>query len=227
MPNYTRLSVMLTSRAEPAVPRSGQPAWWLRALLVLQSPRAVFSAVRDDSDEAAHARQEPLTAILYLAGIAGVLATGASGRLLDNREFDGLLVAVWALFAGGIYALAAYWIGGCAVYVGAALAGSRGSYRRARHVLAFAAAPLALSLVAWPIRLAVHGGDVFRSGGADTGTGDRLFETFELATVAWSLVLLAIGIRAVHEWTWARTLAAVALPTAVPALLFARAYGLI
>ena len=37
--------------------------WWLRTLLVLQSPRSVFAALRDDSREAAGARQEPIIAI--------------------------------------------------------------------------------------------------------------------------------------------------------------------
>ena len=43
------------------------------------------------------------------------------------------------------------------------LAGSLGTYRRARHILAFAAVPLALSLSVWPVRLAIYGTDVWRS----------------------------------------------------------------
>jgi hypothetical protein len=40
-------------------------------------------------------------------------------------------------------------------------------------------------------------------------------------------VLLAIGIQTVHGWTWARTLAATAVPALAPAAALARAYGLI
>jgi len=37
----------------------------------------------------------------------------------------------------------------------------------------FASAPLALSLLlVWPVRLAIYGDDLFRSGGSDTGTGE-------------------------------------------------------
>jgi hypothetical protein len=42
---------------------------------VLQSPRPVFAALRDDSDEAAEARQDTAGAIVWLAGIALVLST--------------------------------------------------------------------------------------------------------------------------------------------------------
>ena len=216
----------MSTRAEtPAGATSAERDWWLRALLVLQSPRAVFAALRDDSDAASHARQEPLVALVYLAGIAGVLATNASGRLLDRAEFDGLLIGVWAFFAGGIYGVGTYWLGGAVVYLGAKLAGSRGSYRRARHLLGFAAAPLALALLAWPIRIALYGGDVFRSGGADAGAANRFFEGIELAAVAWMFVLLVVGLRTVHGWTWPRSLAAAGPPAVLPVLLFARAYG--
>ena len=47
---------------------SPERAWLLRALLVLQSPRSVFAAIRDDSDEAAGARSEALLALVWLAG---------------------------------------------------------------------------------------------------------------------------------------------------------------
>jgi hypothetical protein len=66
-----------------------------------------------------------------------------------------------------------------------------------RHALAFASAPVALSLfLVWPVRLAVYGQDVFRSGGSDHGTGETAFVAVELLFVAWSLALLALGLRA-------------------------------
>ena len=49
--------------------------WWLRTLLVLQRPRPVFVALRDESRESLSDRAEPVLLIVILAGIAGVLAT--------------------------------------------------------------------------------------------------------------------------------------------------------
>jgi hypothetical protein len=199
--------------------------WWLRALLVLQAPRPVFAAIRDDTDDAAEARQEPLVAIVFLAGIAGVLATSIAGRLLDDPAFDGLVVLVWAIVGGGFYGLAAYFLVGALLHLGASLLGSLGSYRRARHLLGFAAVPIALSLLVWPVRLALHGSDAFRSGGGDRGTGEDVFLAVQAGFVLWALALLAVGVRTVHGWSWSRALAATALPAALPALAFARAYG--
>jgi hypothetical protein len=215
----------VTTSAE-ALPQAERD-WWLRALLVLQSPRPVFAALRDDSDEAAHARQEPLLAIVFLAGISLVLSTTIAGRLLDDPEYDDLLIAVWAIVAGGIHGIVAYFVVGAAVYLGASFAGGLGSYRRARHVLGFAGVPLALSLLVWPIRIAVYGDDAFRSGGSDDGTANTVFEALELGFLGWALALLVIGTRTVHGWTWPRALAATVLPTALPALALARAYGLV
>jgi hypothetical protein len=216
----------VSAKAVPAA-SADERAWWLRTLLVLQSPRAVFAALRDDSNDAASARQEPLLAIVFLAGIALVLGTTIAGRLLDDPQYDGVLIAVWAIVAGGIHGILAYFVVGAAVYFGASFAGGLGSYRRARHVLGFAAVPLALSLVVWPVRLAVFGSDAFRTGGSDSGAANSVFEALELGFLAWALVLLVIGTRTVHGWTWARALAATALPAALPALALARAYGLV
>jgi hypothetical protein len=187
--------------------------WWLRALAVFQSPSTVFMALRDDSDAQATARQEPVLALVWLAGISGVLATPSAGTLLDNSDLDGLLVAVLVFLAGGMYGLATYFLGGGAVYLGARAAGGTGSYRRARHLLAYAAAPLVLLLVVvWPVRLAVYGDDVFRTGGADaTGAGRWVFESVEAAVFAWAFVLLVVGIRAVHGWRLVRSLGSLVL----------------
>ena len=74
---------------------ANERVWLLRALLVLQSPREVFAALRDDSEDAARARSEPIVALVWLAGIACVLATPVAGRVLDDVEFDSLLIAVY------------------------------------------------------------------------------------------------------------------------------------
>src|SRR5207302_8608601 len=154
--------------ATRAHPHSPDKAWLLRALLVLQSPRSVFAALRDDSDESAGERQDVAGALVWLAGIAGVLATTVAGRLLDDVEIDGLLVAVWAFLAGGLYGFTMYYAVGKVFHVALRRLASRGSLRRARHVLAFAATPIALALfVYWPVRIALSGGALFRTGGAD------------------------------------------------------------
>jgi hypothetical protein len=211
------------SQDEPAS-RAGsdQRAWWLRGLLVLQSPGAVFAALRDDSEEAASGRQEPVTAIVYLAATAAVLSTAAAGRLLDDFEFDALLIVVWTIFAGGIYAFAGYWLCGALVHLGARALGAGGSYRRSRHLLGYAAAPLALSLlVVWPLQLAIFGSDLFRRGGSDAGAGGDAFRWLARGFILWALALLLVGLRAVHGWTWPRAAAAFALATALPALVVA------
>jgi hypothetical protein len=187
----------------------------------------VFAALRDGSDEVAQARQEPITAIVILAGIASVLWAPVAGRLLDDPAIDdGLAVAVWAFIGGAFYGVLGYWLGGGALQLGLRAAGSLGDYRRARHLLAFAAAPIALSLVLWPVRLAVYGEDVFRTGGSDGGAGDGAFVALELGFVAWALVLLVVGVRTVHGWGWRRALegvgvavVALAVPIALLQLL--------
>lgn len=170
--------------------------WLLRAALVLVSPRRVFRSLRDDSDPAARARSEAVLALVLLAGIATVLWTPQYGRLMDDAlvDGDGLLVAVIAFVGGGIYGTAAYWATGLALSWLTQALGRRLGYRQARHLVAFAAAPLALSLVLlWPVRLAFYGDDLFRTGGSDHGAGNAVFVGLELGLIAWALLLLVLG----------------------------------
>ena len=191
---------------------SPEREWWLRVPAVLLGPRAVFVALRDDSQEQADARQEPVLALVYLAGIAAVLGTSTAATLFDDPEYDALLAAVWAFVAGGVYAFAGYWIIGGSLYLGARGLGGLGDYRRARHLLAFAVAPLALSLlVLWPIEVAAFGTDIFERGGSDGGTAGTVFDAIELGFALWSAALLLVGVRAVHGWSWWRSLGALAL----------------
>jgi hypothetical protein len=204
----------------PTARASLQKQWWLRALAVFQSPRPVFAALRDESRPDMEAREEPVLAIIILAGIAGVLMASGSGRLLDEELVDdsAAVVAVLLFLSGAIYGIATYWLGGAALYIGMRGAGSQGSYRRARHVLAFAAIPLVLGLVlVWPLRLLVYGLDPFRSGGSDTGAGDLVFELALAAFALWALGLLVYGISVVERWRLLR--AAVSLALAVLAVL--------
>jgi len=188
--------------------------WWLRTLAIFQSPRAVFAALRNEAPEDAEARQEPVLALVLLAGMAGVLVAPSTGRLLDESIVDSsmVVVAVLVFITGALYGTATYWIGGAALYVGLRGAGSKGSYLRARHILAFAAAPLVLGLVfVWPVRIAVYGSDLFRSGGSDDGTGNIVFDVILGAIGLWAVGLLVYGITVVERWTIVRSLVALAL----------------
>jgi Yip1 domain len=174
-----------------------QKEWWLRTFAVFHKPRLVFAGLRDDSDEAAEARQEPVLAITSLAGIAAVLSTSLSGRALDDPAFSNSVLAVlsWAFIGGLVYGAIVYWLGGLIVHAIASALRTESTYRQARHLVAFAAAPLALSLLlVWPIRIAAYGNDLFRSGGSDTGAGDVLFDLLILASYAWTFGLVAFGL---------------------------------
>lgn len=192
--------------------RSAEHAWFLRALLVLQAPRSVFAALRDDTREAGDVRQDAAGAVVWVAGIAGVLATSVASTLLDDPARDWIVVAVWAFLAGGLYGFALYFIVGKILHTALRQLGSQGSFRRARHTLAFASAPIALALVLyWPIRIAVYGRDLFRTGGADGSTGGDVFAWLFYAFVLWALALLVLGVRTVHGWSWGRSVAGVAI----------------
>jgi hypothetical protein len=192
----------VTARAEW---RITDERFWLReAVAVLVSPRMVFTALRDDSDEAARARSEAVLALVLLAGIASVLWAPNVGRLLDDRfvQWDAALIAIVVFFGGAIYGVATYWVAGFVLYAAVSPFRFTRSYRQARQLLAFAAAPVALSLfVVWPVRLAVYGEDVFRSGGSDRGAGNGAFIGLELLFVAWSLGLLVLGLRSLRAST--------------------------
>jgi Yip1 domain len=188
--------------------------WWLRTLAIFQSPRAVFAALRNSAPEDVEARQEPVLALVLLAGMAAVLVAPSTGRLLNESIVDNSMavVAVLVFITGGLYGAATYWIGGAALYVGLKGAGSRGSYLRARHILAFAAAPLALGLIfIWPVRIAIYGSDLFRSGGSDQGSGNVVFDVALGAIGLWAVGLLIYGISVVERWSVVRASVALAL----------------
>lgn len=200
----------MATRVEPEVRPSLDKEWWLNTILVLHSPRLVFSALRDDSEDAAGARQEPMVAIVLLGGISAFLSTSAAAHLFDDPVFDAVLVVVVSFLAGALVGLQNYWLGGGALYLGARWLGGTGSYRLARHMVGFAMAPLVLTLAfVWPIAIAVYGGDLFRTGGDDTGAGRWIFQGFWLAAVAWAVGLLLLAVRVVHGWSWVRSLGAV------------------
>jgi hypothetical protein len=198
------------SAADPSADRE----WWLRTLAIFQSPRVVFEALRDESKDQVEARQEPVLALVLLAGVAAVLVAPSTGRLLDEELVDNsaAVLAVLLFLTGAIYGAATYWIGGASLFVGLKGAGSQGSYRRSRHLLAFAAAPLVLGLVlVWPVRLAVYGSDTFRSGGSDTGAAVTVFDATLALFAAWAFGLLVYGISVVERWSLLRAAISLAL----------------
>lgn len=185
--------------------------WWSRAGLVLVRPVAVFEELRDDSPEESQARQEPVVTIVVVAGIAGVLATSFAGTLIEDEGLDALDVALWAFLGGALEGFALYFVLGALVFAGGFAVGSTWRYRHARHVLAYSAMPLAVSVPLWAVELGTEG-----------GLGFDLVRTL---VIAWVSGLLVVGMRTLHAWTWRRTLAAAVLPLLVPALVLARAYG--
>jgi hypothetical protein len=187
---------------------------------VLIAPRPVFAALRDDSDEADRARQEPVGAIVALAGIAGALLSPVARTLLNDPAYSPVVIPVWAFVGGTITGLAFYFVLGGALYAAARGLGGLGSYRRARHLIAYACVPLVLSLLTvWPVRIAVYGTDLFRTGGEDYGRGDAIFGALALGFVAWSAILVLVGVRTVHGWSWPRSAATVALAALLPGLV--------
>jgi Yip1 domain len=204
----------VNAEAPTAAGPSREKQWWLRTLAIFQSPRHVFAALRDESKADMEAREEPVLALIILAGIAAILLVPETGRLLDDPLADdsGAVLAVLVFLTGAIYGIATYWLGGGLLYVGLRGAGSAGSYRRARHVLAFAAAPTVLGLVLiWPLRLALYGTDSFRSGGEDDGMLPFLFDLAGVGLALWSLGLLIYGISVVEQWRLLRAGISVAL----------------
>jgi len=186
--------------------------WWLRAPAVLFSPRSVFAALRNEERDDLEARAEPVLALTLLAGVAVALGASTARTLYDDPLYDAVNMAIWTVFAGGFTAFAAYFIVGGAVHLGARGLGSAGTFRRSRHVLGFALAPLALSALAlWPLGLAIFGSDLFRTGGSDAGLGGDIFYGATVAFMVWAGVLLLVGVRAVHGWSWGRSLAALGL----------------
>jgi hypothetical protein len=200
--------------------------WWLRVVAVLTRPRLVFLALRGEEDDDLGARQEPILLISILAGVAALVLTPSWRELHDGalfstgKDLDGLDVALLTFVTGALDGIGGYFVIGGALYLGARAMGSLGSWRAARHVLAFAAVPLALSgPILLLVGLGAYGSDLYERGGADSGAGGDLLLACQLAGLAWSLALLVYGVRTTYGWPWLRALAAVALLGVFLALL--------
>jgi hypothetical protein len=206
----------MTDASSPRAEATGHGVrdWWLRTLLVLQRPRPVFVALREESREDVGDRAEPILLVVWLAGIAVILF--GLGTYLDGGGRDGVDLAVWTFLGGGIYGFFGYFVFGWLLHLGVRAFGSQGRYRRSRQVLAFALVPVALSLVLWPVKLSLYGEDWFRTGGGDTGAAGSAFDLLTYGFFLWSAVLLVVGVRSVHGWTWPRALGATLLPVVAP-----------
>ena len=87
------------------------------------------------------------------------------------------------------------------------------SSRTPRHSIALAL------FVYWPFRIAVYGINLFRTGGPDGHGAGEVTAFIFYGFAIWALVLFVIGVRTVHGWTWARSVAGVALTAAFAAAL--------
>ena len=63
----------------------------------------------------------------------------------------------------------------------------------------------------WPVRLALYGSDLFRTGGDDQGGAEVAFDLVLGALAVWAAGLLVYGISVVERWSVVRALVAVAL----------------
>ena len=187
-------------------------AWWRRVPLLVTAPRRVFAALARTDEADVAARAEPVLAITILAGMTAVLLTPAWGRIGNDSTVDGLVILVVTFVAGVFYGAGGYFLLGLALWLGAKAVGVETPARLARQVLGFAALPVALSLlVLVPVIVLGFGSDWFRSGGDDEGTARTVVVAIGLAFVAWSVVLVGLGLRVTFRLPWRGVVGALAL----------------
>ena len=213
----------MSARTEtPETQDAVERAWWGRLPQLITSPRAFFSELRDESREAADARQEPLLAVSVLAGFAMFLALATLEPPYGRFDsLSGLNLTLETILGGMIVALSNVWLGGVLVYLGARGLGATSGYRLARHITGFATAPFVLSLVlVVPVRVGLYGMSLFRVGGGDEGAGGDVFIGIDAALLVWTIALVLIGIRETQRWPWQRALGALGVVA-----LFAIVFG--
>jgi len=197
--------------------------WWSRLPRLLYAPAGVFAELRDESREAADARQEPLVALAMLAGIAMFLGLVALEPPYNRYQFDfsSFNLTLETILGGSLVALSNFWLGGALVYLGARGLGATSGYRLARHIVGLATTPFVLVLaLAVPVRLGLYGTDLFKATGSDSGAGGDVFVALDALALAWTLLLVVIGIRETQRWPWGRAAAAFGI-----AALFAMLFG--
>jgi Yip1 domain len=196
-------------------------AWWRRVPKILTEPRSVFTALRETEELDVAARSEPVLAITILAGIAGVLLAPQWGTIMDDSSVDALVVMVATFVAGLFYGAAGYFLLGLIVWLGARAVGIHPPFRLARQLVGFSALPFALSLLVLVPAITIgYGEDWFRSGGADEGTGEVLVIGIGLVFAAWSVVLVALGLRTTFRLPWLGVVGALALAAAIVTVVY-------
>jgi Yip1 domain len=209
--------------AQTQSPEAIERAWWSRLPRILVAPSEVFAELRDESREAADARQEPLVAVALLAGVAmfvGLVALEPPYKSTDY-DFSTFNLVLESILGGALVALSNFWLAGALVYLGTRGLGALSGYRLARHIAGLATTPFVLLLVSSvPVRLALYGTDLFKAEGRDAGTGGDVFIAIDALVLVWTLALVLIAIRATQRWTWGRAAGALGI-----AALFAILFG--
>jgi len=178
-------------------------AWWRRVPQVLTAPRPVFGALAETDDIDVDARAEPVLLIVILAGMASIILTPAWGQVMDDGTVDGLVLVVLTFVGGLFYGAAGYFLLGLALWLGAKGVGVEAPFKIARQLVAFAAVPVALStVVVVPLIVFWFGWDWFRTTGSDTGAARDVVVAIGLAFMAWSVALVALGLRVTFRLPW-------------------------
>ncbi len=168
--------------------------WWRRVPRMVWRPREVFVALRDGDEDDQAARQEPILAVVLLAGMTAVLLMG--GTLADDSSVDAFVAAAVTFIAGGLYGAAGYFALGLGVWIGVRSVNGEGSFRQARHVVAFSAVPVAAAFFVVAPTIAVgYGLDFFRGRASDTW----IVLAAGLPFVAWAALLLLAGLRIAYR----------------------------
>ncbi len=178
-------------------------AWWRRLPKVLTTPRGVFAALAETDDLDVDARSEPVLLIVILAGMASIILTPAWGTVMDDGTVDGLVLVVLTFVGGLFYGAAGYFLLGLALWLGAKGVGVEAPFKIARQLVAFAAVPIALSaVVVVPVIVFRYGWDWFRTTGSDTSGERDAVVGVGLAFMAWSVGLVALGLRTTFRLPW-------------------------
>ena len=210
-------------------PEAVERAWWGRMPRLLFAPAEVFEELRDESREAADARQEPLVAVAFLAGVAMFVGLVAIEPPYDKFHLDFSIfnLVLLSILGGGLVALSNFWFGGALVYLGTRGLGALSGYRLARHIAGLATAPFVFTLVlVVPVRVGLYGTDLFRAEGGDVGTGGKVFIAIDALVLAWTLALVLVGIRVTQRWSWGRAAGALGVAVLFSVLLGTLSYAL-
>ena len=179
--------------------------WWLRTLLVLQRAAAgVRRAARRLASSRSPTAPSRCSRSCCSPGSPACSRPRPPGACSTTHDYDGLLVAVWAFLAGGLYGGFAYCAFGALLYGGvhgARLAGLVPARAPRARVRRRADRALARAL-AGEARALRRGRVPPRRRATPGAGGDRLRRALGSRSSPGRSVLLVIGVRAVHGWTW-------------------------